>query len=84
MGTLESSDEAVVHVMDLPCSIRVFRRMNGRHFALTHFSEYDAIITDGLSAEEVLERHAHHLSLALSSHWRRGILSAATASPQSP
>lgn len=71
------TDETVVHVMDLPYSIKVFRRINGRHFAVTRFSEYDAIITDGASAEAVVEQHAYHLSLALSAQCRRGTFAAA-------
>jgi hypothetical protein len=46
--------------------IRVFRRSNGRHFAMTRFSDSDTIVSDGNSLEDTLRVHSCCLPLAVS------------------
>jgi hypothetical protein len=46
--------------------ITVFRRSNGKHYAVTHFGDNDTIVSDGNSAEDTLRVHASCLPLAVS------------------
>jgi|GEM_PF-6812924 len=71
MDDYETIKKMNVSVMDVPCSIEVCRRSNGKHFAVTSFSDLDAIITDGSSAEETIEEHSRNLSYALLVSFRR-------------
>lgn len=49
--------------------IRVFRRSNGKHFAMTRFSVRDTIVSDGNSLEDTLRVHTSCLPLAVSCRW---------------
>jgi hypothetical protein len=49
-----------------PYEIKVFRRNNGKHFAMTSFSDSDTIVSDGDSIEDTLRVHSSCLPLAVS------------------
>jgi len=53
-----------------PYEISVFRRSNGKHFALTRFSDCDSVVSDGCSVEDTLRQHSDTLSLAVSCRWQ--------------
>jgi hypothetical protein len=46
--------------------VQVYCREDGRHFAKTHLGGEDIIINDGMTLDEVLERHTELLPLAVS------------------
>lgn len=56
-------------IMGERCRIQVYGRSNGTFYALTRFSETDAIISDGPTIDAVLARHAGTLPMAI--HSRR-------------
>jgi hypothetical protein len=57
--------EAGLNVLGQPYNVQVFGRDNGKYFALTRFSDSDIMIIDGISLEEVLERHCFSLPIAV-------------------
>ena len=64
------SEGSIVHETRMDVSgkkycVQVFSGDNGRYFALTRFSASDAIIVDGSSIEEVMNRHIFCLPLAV-------------------
>jgi hypothetical protein len=66
---MDESDSILVtsqQISGRPYEIRVFRRANGKHFAMTRFSDSDTIVSDGRSIEETLRVHSDCLSLAVS------------------
>ena len=57
--------ESELNVQGKAYSVQVCRRDNGKCFAITRFSECDAIINDGTSIEDTLERHLFSLPFAV-------------------
>lgn len=67
MNKLPIVREVELLIMGEHCQIQVFGRENGTYFALTKFSDTDAIISDGRSIDEVLTRHKCSLPVAIDS-----------------
>ena len=68
------TDHTLVHQKEIDVlgdsyRVCVYCRPDGRHFAQTHFSDNDIIISDGETMEEVLDRHEKLIPLAV--HSRR-------------
>jgi hypothetical protein len=63
--------EMEMEVMGECFRVQIYRRENGTYFALTRFSDVDAIISDGRTIDEVLERHAGSLPMAIDSRRSR-------------
>lgn len=59
--------ELEVMIMGQRCQVQVYGGNGGKYFALTRFSETDAIISDGATIDEVLARHAGTLPMAVHS-----------------
>lgn len=59
--------EVDMQIMGERCHIQIFKRENGTYFAITRFSNMDAIISDGRTIDEVLARHAGTLPVAIDS-----------------
>ena len=64
--------ETLVHtvscaIADTEYEVLVFRRPDGSHVAKTFFTPNDVIINDGLSLDEVLDKHQRLLPLAVNS-----------------
>ena len=70
MNESDSILKTSLQISGRPYEIRVFRRDNGKHFAMTRFSEDDAIVSDGNTLEETLALHSDCLSLAVSCRWK--------------
>jgi hypothetical protein len=51
--------------------VQVYCREDGHHFARTHLGGEDIIINDGMSLNEVLEKHTELLPLAVSTRRMR-------------
>lgn len=51
--------------------VQVFCRGDGRHFARTHLGGGDIIINDGMSLDDVLDKHTELLPLAVSTRRMR-------------
>jgi hypothetical protein len=70
---MDESDSILVtsqQILGRQYEIRVFRRSNGKHFAMTRFSDSDTIVSDGRSIEETLRVHSDCLNLAVSCRWK--------------
>lgn len=67
MNGLMLVHETQVQVHDTEYEVKVFCRDDGRHFAKTSFSDTDVIINDGMTLDEVLNRHREILPLAVRS-----------------
>jgi hypothetical protein len=65
MDESDSILETSLQISGRPYEIKVFKRDNGRHFAMTRFSESDVIVSDGHSIEDTLRIHASCLPLAV-------------------
>jgi len=66
---MDDSDTIFETTMDIfgkPYEVKVFKRCNGKHFAMTRFSAGDVIVSDGNSVEDTLRVHASWLPLAVS------------------
>jgi hypothetical protein len=66
MDESDSVLETSLQISGRHYEIRVFRRSNGRHFAMTRFSDSDIIVSDGHSLEDTLRVHSCCLPLAVS------------------
>lgn len=53
-------------VLGIRCHVEVYDQGNGRCFALTRFSDHDAIISDGEDLKDALRRHTCALPMAVS------------------
>jgi hypothetical protein len=62
--------EAVLSVLGESYYVRIFSSGGRNYFAMTSFGGKDAIITDGRTAEDALERHRVRLPLAIGSRMR--------------
>jgi len=65
MDESDSILETSLQISGRPYEIKVFRRSNGRHFAMTRFSDSDIIMSDGHSIEDTLKIHSNCLPLAV-------------------
>jgi hypothetical protein len=63
--------EAHVEVDGDRYQVLVYCRNDGRHFAKTHLGGEDIIINDGISLEDVLNKHENLLPLAVSTRRMR-------------
>lgn len=75
------NEGSIVHETKMDVSgkkyrVQVFSGDNGRYFALTRFSKSDAIIVDGSSIEDVMNRHIFCLPLAVSCRYLNSSVSA--------
>jgi hypothetical protein len=66
MDGSESVLETSLQISGRPYEIEVFRRSNGKHFAMTRFSARDIIVSDGDSVMDTLRVHSSCLQLAVS------------------
>jgi len=66
MDESDSILETTLQISGRPYEIRVFRRSNGKHFAMTRFSDSDTIVSDGNSIEDTIRVHSSCLPLAVS------------------
>lgn len=57
--------ETTLRVADKTYNVQIFSCDNGKYFAFTRFSDRDAIIIDGASVQEALEKHVLCLPLAV-------------------
>ena len=71
MDEPDSILETSLQISGRSYEIRVFRRSNGKHFAMTRFSESDTIVSDGNSIEDTLRVHSSCLPLAVSCRWKQ-------------
>ncbi|HEY5974198.1 MAG TPA: hypothetical protein VIU41_05600 [Geobacteraceae bacterium] len=67
MDELSLVHETEIDVDGNRYQVLVYCRDDGRHFAKTHFGHDDIIINDGVTLEEVLEKHQRLLPLAITS-----------------
>jgi len=72
MGRHAMDKERLVHKSRFHCSGRdyevlVYSRPDGSHVAKTFFTPHDVIINDGLSLDDVLNKHQQLLPLAVNS-----------------
>jgi hypothetical protein len=65
MDEPDSVLETSLQISGRSYEIRVFRRDNGRHYAMTRFSDKDTIVSDGNSIEDTLRVHSNCLPLAV-------------------
>ncbi len=65
MEKFEMIRKTEVTVMGAVFGVEIFRRANGKGFALTRYSPEDVIITDGRNAEDAFKRHNVALPLAI-------------------
>jgi hypothetical protein len=65
MDESDSILETSLQISGRPYEIKIFRRSNGRHFAMTRFSDRDIIVSDGHSIEDTLKIHSSCLPLAV-------------------
>jgi len=70
MDESDSILETSLQISGRPYEIRVFRRSNGKHFAMTRFNDHDTIVSDGNSIEDTLRVHSSCLPLAVSCRWK--------------
>jgi len=70
MDESDSILETSLQISGRPYEIKVFRRSNGRHFAMTRFSDSDVIVSDGHSIEDTLKIHSSCLPLAVGCRWK--------------
>ena len=70
MDESDSILETTQQISGRPYEIKVFRRSNGRHFAMTRFSDTDTIVSDGNSVEDTLRVHSSCLPLAVGCRWK--------------
>ena len=70
MDESDSILETSLQISGRPYEIRIFRRSNGKHFAMTRFSDSDTIVSDGNSIEDTLRVHSSCLPLAVSCRWK--------------
>ena len=70
MDESDSIFETSLQISGRPYEIRVFRRSNGRHYAVTRFSESDVIVSDGYSIEDTVRVHSTCLPLAVGCRWK--------------
>jgi hypothetical protein len=47
MEETDSTFETTLQVSGRPCEVRLFRGRNGKHYAMTRFSENDTIVSAG-------------------------------------
>jgi hypothetical protein len=71
MDESDSILETSLQISGHPYEIKVFRRSNGRHFAMTRFSASDVIVSDGHSIEDTLKIHSSCLPLAVGCRMRQ-------------
>jgi hypothetical protein len=74
--------ESELNVLGTSYSVQVCRRDNGKYFVMTRFSTCDAIITDGATIGEALERHLFSLPIAVSCRGQRFTQAGMTRSPE--
>lgn len=67
MNTEKLVHTCVFEIADHNYEVLVYSRPDGSHLAKTFFTPNDVIINDGLSLEEVLDKHRHLLPLAVNS-----------------
>ncbi len=60
-----------LEVLGMNCRIQVYDQGCGRCMALTRFSDYDAVISDGANLKEALNCHVRSLPMAVSSRMGR-------------
>src|SRR5690348_11588784 len=70
MDDTDTIYETSMEIAGKPFDIKIFRRCNGKHFAMTRFSDSDVIVSDGNTFEETLRAHAQCLPLAVDCRWR--------------
>jgi hypothetical protein len=66
MDEVDSVLETSLQISGRQYGIEVFRRTNGKHFAVTRFSASDIIVSDGNSVIDTLRVHSSCLPLAVS------------------
>jgi hypothetical protein len=70
MDESDSILETTLQISGRPYEIKVFRRCNGKHYAVTRFGENDTIVSDGNSIEDTLRVHCSCLPLAVGCRWK--------------
>jgi len=70
MDDTDTVFETSMEICGKPFDIKICRRWNGKHYAITRFSDNDVIVSDGNSFMDALRTHAQCLPLAVDCRWR--------------